>query len=120
MGPPASDTSPSAMSGQRDRTTVAPQALFLMNSKLVAQESESLARTLLAQPGDDSGRITAAFERFYSRPPAESETASSLEFIAAYEKSLSDRSTASDQLRSMAWKAFCRALMSTNEFLYVN
>ena len=111
---------PSAMSGQRDRTTVAPQALFLMNSKLVAQESESLARTLLAQPGDDSGRITAAFERFYSRPPAESETASSLEFIAAYEKSLSDRSTASDQLRSMAWKAFCRALMSTNEFLYVN
>ncbi len=111
---------PSAMSGQRDRTTVAPQALFLMNSKLVAQESESLSRTLLSQPGDDAGRIIKAFERFYSRPPTQSEIASSLEFIAAYEKSLSERSTAPDQLRPLAWKAFCRALMSTNEFLYVN
>ena len=111
---------PSAMSGQRDRTTVAPQALFLMNSKLVSQESESLARTLLAQPGEDAERIAAAFERFYSRPPSESEIASSLEFIATYEKSLIERSTAADQMRPMAWKAFCRALMSTNEFLYVN
>ena len=111
---------PSAMSGQRDRTTVAPQALFLMNSKLVAQESESLSSTLLAQPGDDAGRITTAFQRFYSRPPTESEIASSLEFITDYEKSLSERSTAKDQMRPLAWKAFCRALMSTNEFLYVN
>ena len=111
---------PSAMSGQRDRTTVAPQALFLMNSKLVAQESETLSRTLLAQPGEDAERITTAFERFYSRPPTASEIASSLEFIAAYEKSLSERSTVTDQLRPMAWKAFCRALMSTNEFLYAN
>lgn len=111
---------PSAMNGQRDRTTVAPQALFLMNSGLVAKESESLSRTLLALPGEDSGRITVAFERFYSRPPTESEVASSLEFIAAYEKQLVDRGTAVEQLRPTAWKAFCRALMSTNEFLYVN
>ena len=111
---------PSAMSGQRDRTTVAPQALFLMNSNLVSRESESLSRTLLSQSGDDAGRIAMAFERFYSRPPEASEVASSLEFISGYEKQLSDRGTAPDQLRPLAWKAFCRALMSTNEFLYVN
>jgi len=111
---------PSAMSGQRDRTTVAPQALFLMNSGLVAKESETLSRTLLALPGEDAQRITTAFERFYSRPPTESEVASSREFIAAYEKQLADRGTTADLLRPMAWKAFCRAMMSTNEFLYVN
>ena len=111
---------PSAMNGQRDRTTVAPQALFLMNSGLVAKESETLSRTLLTLPGEDTGRISLAFERFYSRLPTESEVASSLEFIAAYEKQLGDRGTTADQLRPMAWKAFCRALMSTNEFLYVN
>jgi len=111
---------PSAMSGQRDRTTVAPQALFLMNSGLVAKESESLARSLLAMPGEDADKISSAFERFYSRPPNEDEITSSLEFIASYEQNLSDRGTTPDQLRPLAWKAFCRALMSTNEFLYVN
>ena len=111
---------PSAMNGQRDRTTVAPQALYLMNSALVAKESELLSATLLAMPGNDSEKIASAFERFYSRPPCEREIASSLEFIESYEKNLTERGTTQDQLRPMAWKAFCRALISTNEFLYVN
>lgn len=111
---------PSSMSGQRDRTTVAPQALFLMNSELVAKESESLAKSLLAQRGDDAGRIANAFERFYSRPPTESEVASSIEFITTYETGLASKGIAPEQLRALAWKAFCRAMMATNEFLYVN
>ena len=111
---------PSSMSGQRDRTTVAPQALFLMNSELVAKESETLAKSLLAQPGDDAGRIAEAFERFYSRSPADSEVASSIDFISAYERGLASRGMAPEQLRAQAWKAYCRAMMSTNEFLYVN
>ncbi len=111
---------PSAMSGQRDRTTVAPQSLFLMNSKLVASQSESLATLLLASSGDDAGRIAEAFERFYSRAPTPSEVDSSLGFIAHYEDTLRLRGTAADSLRPEAWQAFCRALMTTNEFLYVN
>jgi len=111
---------PSSMSGQRDRTTVAPQSLFLMNSKLVAAQSKNLATSLLASTAGDHGRIAEAFERFYSRPPAESEVESSLAFIASYEDSLRSRDTAAELLRPMAWQAFCRALMATNEFLYVN
>ena len=111
---------PSSMSGQRDRTTVAPQALFLMNSELVAKESATLAKSLLTQRGDDAGRITEAFERFYSRPPTDSEVSSSIEFITVYERGLASQGIAPEQLREMSWKAFCRAMMSTNEFLYVN
>ena len=111
---------PSSMSGQRDRTTVAPQSLFLMNSKLVAKQSENLAMSLLDLPSDDASRVTEAFERFYSRPPAGSEVESSLNFIHAYEDSLRSNGTAADQLRLRSWQAFCRALMATNEFLYVN
>ena len=111
---------PSAMSGQRDRTTVAPQSLFLMNSKLVASQSKNLAQSLLTLSADDAGRITEAFERFYSRPPTTSEIESSLGFIASYEDSLRSRSTAAEHLRPLAWQAFCRGLMATNEFLYVN
>ena len=108
------------MSGQRDRTTVAPQSLFLMNSKLVASQSKNLATLLLDSIATDAGRITEAFERFYSRPPTPSEVESSLGFIASYEDTLRVRGMAPEQLRPQAWQAFCRALMATNEFLYVN
>jgi len=111
---------PSSMSGQRDRTTVAPQSLFLMNSKLVAKQSENLALSLLDLSSDDASRVFEAFTRFYSRPPTESEVESSLDFIHAYEESLRSNGTAADQLRLRSWQAFCRALMATNEFLYVN
>ncbi|MBC7964728.1 MAG: DUF1553 domain-containing protein [Fuerstia sp.] len=111
---------PSAMSGQRDRTTVAPQSLFLMNSKLVASQSKNLATSLLDSIATDAGRITEAFERFYSRPPTQSEIESSLNFIALYEDTLRSRGVMAEQLRPQAWQAFCRALMATNEFLYVN
>ena len=111
---------PSSMSGQRDRTTVAPQSLFLMNSKLVASQSKNLATLLLDSIATDAGRITEAFERFYSRPPTPSEVESSLGFIASYEDTLRVRGMAPEQLRPQAWQAFCRALMATNEFLYVN
>ncbi|MEJ7592216.1 MAG: DUF1553 domain-containing protein [Planctomycetaceae bacterium] len=111
---------PSSMSGQRDRTTVAPQSLFLMNSKLVASQSKNLATSLLESIATDAGRIAEAFERFYSRPPTQSEIESSLGFIARYEDTLRSRGTAAEQLRPEAWQAFCRALMATSEFLYVN
>jgi len=111
---------PSSMSGQRDRTTVAPQSLFLMNSKLVAKQSENLALSLLDLSSDDASRVFEAFARFYSRPPTEFEIESSLNFIHAYEQSLRSNGMAADQLRLRSWQAFCRALMATNEFLYVN
>lgn len=111
---------PSSMSGQRDRTTVAPQSLFLMNSRLVAAQSKHLAASLLDSIATDAGRITEVFERFYSRPPTQSEVESSLNFIASYEDTLRSRGIVAEQLQPETWQAFCRALMATNEFLFVN
>src|SRR5439155_6177717 len=50
-------TDATVLSGDRATTTVAPQALFLLNSDLVWQASESLAAKLLAAPSDDALRI---------------------------------------------------------------
>lgn len=111
---------PSSMSGQRDRTTVAPQSLYLMNSKLVASQSANLAQSLLDLPSDDASRIAEAFERFYSRPPTPSEIESSLSFIASYEEHLRSNETVAAKVHLRSWQAFCRALMATNEFLYVD
>ena len=111
---------PSSMSGQRDRTTVAPQSLFLMNSNLVATQSANLAKLLLDLPSDDASRIADAFVRFYSRPPTRAEIESSLNFMTSYADNLRSHGTVADELRLRSWQAFCRALMATNEFLYVD
>jgi len=51
---------PSTLNGHRDQTTVAPQALFMMNSKLVADASRRLADTLLAYSAGEGGTSVLA------------------------------------------------------------
>ena len=48
---------PAIPTGDRATTTVAPQALLMLNSDLVMQAAEKLAEQLLALPGDDAARI---------------------------------------------------------------
>src|SRR5205085_556360 len=45
--------------GQRDVTTVAPQALYLMNSPVVVQQAEAAAKRVLAKTdlADDAARV---------------------------------------------------------------
>ncbi len=44
---------PSSMNGKRSATTVAPQALFMMNSALVRRETLAMAEQLLTSPAAD-------------------------------------------------------------------
>lgn len=59
--------------GQRNVSTVAPQALFFLNHPFVVEQAKSAAERLLAQPGDTSERIRAAFRTTLGRLPTESE-----------------------------------------------
>jgi hypothetical protein len=119
---------PSVVTGHRDTTTVAPQALFLMNSDLVWQGAQHLADRLLSlasggreSPGgwDDAQRVCAAYQRAYGRPPSSQETARALEFIKAYDDELAGDGLGLHERRLRAWQAWCRVVLASNEFLYV-
>src|SRR5262249_41709074 len=57
------------VTGGRDATTVAPQALYLLNDPFVWRQSLALADGLLARKGsDDAGRIDAAYRLTLGRP----------------------------------------------------
>lgn len=76
---------PSVLSGQRDTTTVAPQALFMMNGRIAAEASRGLAERLLAIPDiDDATRVTQLYEQTYARPVRLEETRRATEFLAQY------------------------------------
>jgi hypothetical protein len=110
---------PSTSNGRRPSTTVAPQALFMMNSPLILAESRAMAELILAQPGSDVRRVEQAYLRAYSRPPREREMERALRFVAAYQSDLAGRAVEGGEARVRAWQALCRVILSSNEFVYV-
>jgi hypothetical protein len=111
---------PSVANGMRETTTVAPQALFMMNSTIVARQSKGLARMLLEAAGlDDAGRVRLAFEKAYGRPPTPKEVEQALAFVARYEGASGARPADPGGRRLRAWEGLSRVILAVNEFLYI-
>ena len=99
----------------RSQTNVAPQALYMMNSDFVAKQAQSLASQLLADGVlDDAGRIDRAYYRVLGRPAEEKEIKAALEYIRLFPGVSRDQAD-----RLPAWTSFCRALVASNDFLYI-
>jgi mono/diheme cytochrome c family protein len=101
--------SPDATSPQRDNTTIAPQALFLMNHPLVMECARNvLRRPEIAAEKDAATRIERVYQLLFGRPPAAAEVALSCAYV----------STGSD--RQLAWERYVHALLQSNEFAWVD
>jgi hypothetical protein len=95
----------------RSFSTVAPQALLLMNNTFVLAQSEQFAKRVRTQAGDDAAaRVALAWKLAFSRSPSEHEVKDGVAFL---NKMASDKKDA-------ALTRFCQALLSSNEFLYVD
>jgi hypothetical protein len=111
---------PSTASGERAATTVAPQALFLMNGKIVQEQTHHLAAGLLADTKlDEAGRICEIYERAYSRPPTDREKARALDFVRHCEEALATEKIDATERRLRSWQSLCRVILAANEFIYV-
>jgi hypothetical protein len=114
-GPDTSVTTP-----LRDSSTVALQALYLLNNPFVHDQARRFAGQLLASEPDASDRLRLAYVRAFGRPPTEAEQGQAAEFLARYEQSLDREGVSADRRPSEAWAALARALLASNEFLYVD
>ncbi len=114
---------PSTSSGERQSTTVAPQALFMLNSGFVAEQARQMAERLIADsPDEPAARVEAAYQLAYSRPASVAEVERALAYVAAYaSQSRADKSASesAEQADLHAWQSFCRAVLAANEFVYV-
>jgi len=111
---------PSVLNGNRATTTVAPQALFMMNSDIVAEASDRFATRLLAREDlDDAGRIALAFEEAYGRPVREEEIARSRRHLDQVSAALSESEPDSTRRNLAAWSSLCQTILAANEFIYV-
>jgi hypothetical protein len=109
--------------GRRSTTTVAPQALALLNDGFFRDRAADLARRLLAEGGTKpEDWIESGFRLTLSRPPGDVERAASVRFL---ERQLERRAArapgqAPEEIRSRALTDFCQALFGLNEFIYVD
>jgi hypothetical protein len=107
--------------GNRVTTTVATQALFILNSKLVDRAAEELAAELLKQKELDNGRrVDLVYRKAYGRPPTAKESTRALSAVADFEHSLRDAEPDAAKRRLRSWALTCQVILAANEFVYVN
>lgn len=99
---------PSSINGHRDTTTVAPQALHLMNSPFVVAQAKAWSERLYSAKSDDAGRIESAYVRALGRAPSGEEKSRIEKYLAQSAGS-----------RTQAWANVCQALMECAEFRYL-
>jgi hypothetical protein len=108
--------------GRRDQTTVAPQALSLLNDAFVRTRAVEMAARLIGEGGDEASLANRAFELALSRLPTASERSAAIEFVKSQtaRRQARDAGKAAAEVRAAAVADFCQALFSTNEFLYID
>ncbi|HWN97584.1 MAG TPA: PSD1 and planctomycete cytochrome C domain-containing protein [Methylomirabilota bacterium] len=121
---------------RRQNSTVATQSLMLMNSQFMLDQVARFATRLHEEAGDDrGGQVTRAWQIAFSRSPTAQESADALDFLSRqvdYLKSVPEKKDEKpkkdDKAKPAAKPApelqaltnLCQALLSANEFLYVD
>jgi hypothetical protein len=103
---------------RRGSSTVAPQALMLMNSEFVLQQAGHFARRLTREAPDSlERRVALAWQHAYQRPasPQESDLACSFVRRQAQQLRAAGKPDADAALTDL-----CQQLLASNEFLYVD
>ncbi len=100
-------------SGKRGSTTVATQALFMMNSPFLLEQARSLTQRLLQDEPQDNERVERLYLTVLSRLPDDSERDRAMTYLYSFRKKFDDFE------ESEAWQSLARVLLASNEFMYV-
>lgn len=121
---------PSLSTPSRDNSTVALQALYLLNNDFVHQKAEDFAMRLLrrskinvdgaASEQASQSLIIEAFLHAYGRRPTARELSNGEKFLGDYSEVLSLEGVQENRREIEAWAGWTRAIMASNEFFYVD
>ena len=109
---------PSNPQGLRDVTNVPTQALYLMNSPFVIEQSERFAERIRAAAATDQDRIQLAYTIAFGREATAPEIERSLAMIGELETGMEENEQTGPT--AAAWAALCQALFASAEFRYLD
>lgn len=100
----------SVVMGQRNVSTTAPQALFLLNHPFPAEQARLAAvRLLQTETTADDARLTRAYRWTVGRPPTPQERAIALRFLQPHQADV-----------TAAWATLFQTLFASADFRYLN
>jgi hypothetical protein len=97
-------------SGKRALTTVAPQALFMMNSEFVAGRARNVAAAV-SNEQNPNDRLRLLYLKVLNREPDPAEIDAGLTYVSNFGKNRGEAD---------AWFSLSRVLIASNEFIYVD
>ncbi len=108
---------PVAIVEKRIDSTVAPQALFMLNHPFALAQTKALAgRALKQAPPGPAAKIEWLYHLLYGRPPTDQEKQIGL---AAVEQTFASDAAGQPVPAEQAWEQYCQVLLCANEFVYV-
>jgi hypothetical protein len=112
-----------ASCGRRENTTVAPQALALLNDKFVRARSTEFSQRVEKKAGaEPEAQVRLAWRLALGREPSANELESGTAFINAQIRQRSKREPGkpNSDAQNLALADFCQAIFALNEFIYVD
>jgi hypothetical protein len=101
---------PSMVSGRRNTSTVATQALFMMNHPFVMEQATATARRFLSEPlEDDTARVDRLYRCLLGRAPTAAERQIAREYV----------SQSVEKKAEAAWAGIVQTLFASPDFRYV-
>ena len=104
---------------ERKSSVTSLQALFMMNADFVHNQSEAMAERLTAANDSTGERIERAYQLILGRPPKTEEIEQSERFLADMRKHLRSAECNGARCEQGAWAGYLRAMLASNEFMYV-
>jgi hypothetical protein len=106
--------------GKRDATTVATQALYLMNSPFANTTARALAKRLLTSEATDTARLTLLYRLTLGRVPTSAEQDVAGQFLASTRRAVQpSASEGGSEADLTAWSQVALAIFACTEFRFV-
>lgn len=110
---------PAVPIGDRSTTTVATQALLMMNSDFVMQAADDLAARVCRDATADAVRLSRLYQLTIGRQPTDPELIDDLAFLQQINQSLTATEPEPEKRHLKAWSVLCHVRLASSEFIYV-
>jgi hypothetical protein len=109
-----------ATTGERPVSTTPLQALFMMNDPFAHEQADKFAVRLALAFTDTAKRIDFAYQLAFGRPATHDEIRMGTAFLTQCREDLKTAQIPAEQRPRTALASFCRVLLSSNEFIFVD
>jgi hypothetical protein len=111
---------PNVTTAERHVSTTPLQALFAMNDPFAHEQAAKFAERILRERLHDRQRLDLAHQLAFARPPTADEIREGLTYLQRFRDKLGSMNVSAEEQWLKAWSSYLRALLGSNEFMFID